>query len=178
MVDILKSKAWLRRAVWSVLAVLVLWALGWLAVPPLLRSQGQKLAGEALGRDVRIGRIEFAPWSLQLTVHDVAVATADGQGTQFTVTRVLADVGMASLLRLAPVLDALEVDQPVLRLAQLAPGHYDIDDILARLAPQGEPDPAPAGPPRSVPRPVPFRPPAGRGNRDRHRPPGRSDHRP
>ncbi len=119
MVDILKSKAWLRRAVWSVLAVLVLWALGWLAVPPLLRSQGQKLAGEALGRDVRIGRIEFAPWSLQLTVHDVAVATADGQGTQFTVTRVLADVGMASLLRLAPVLDALEVDQPVLHLASL-----------------------------------------------------------
>ncbi len=145
--DILKSKAWLRRTVWSVLAVLVLWALGWLALPPLLRSQGQKLASEALGRDVRIGRIEFVPWSLQLTVHDVAVATADGQGAQFTVTRVLADVGMASLLRLAPVLDALEVDQPVLRLAQLSPGHYDIDDILARLAPPGEPDPAPAGPP-------------------------------
>ena len=119
LVDILKSKAWLRRTVWSVLAVLVLWALGWLALPPLLRSQGQKLASEALGRDVRIGRIEFVPWSLQLTVHDVAVATADGQRAQFTVTRVLADVGMASLLRLAPVLDALEVDELVQRLAQL-----------------------------------------------------------
>lgn len=147
MVNILKNKTWLRRAAWSVLAVLVLWAVGWLAVPPLLRSQGQKLASEALGRDVRIGRIEFAPWSLQLTVHDVAVARADGQGDQFSVKRVHADIGMASLLRLAPVLDALEVDQPVLHLAQVAPGHYDIDDILARFAQPAQPDPAPAGPP-------------------------------
>ena len=113
--DILKSKAWLRRTVWSVLAVLVLWALGWLALPPLLRSQGQKLASEALGRDVRIGRIEFVPWSLQLTVHDVAVATADGQGAQFTVTR--APTGTC-------------------RMGEAFPGH-DAGLILARILAAG-----------------------------------------
>jgi uncharacterized protein involved in outer membrane biogenesis len=133
----------LRRAVWVLLGVLLLWLLGWLALPPLLRSQGEKWAGAALGRTVHIGRVEFAPWALQLTLHDVAVAKAQGEGAQLTVQRLYVDVDASSLLRLAPVLDALEVDQPTLHLEQTAPGHYDVDDILARWAVDASPQPAP-----------------------------------
>ena len=138
---------WLRRAVWVLLGVLLLWLLGWLALPPLLRSQGEKWAGVALGRTVHIGRVEFAPWALQLTLHDIAVAKAQGEGAQLTVQRVYVDLAASSVLRLAPVLDALEVDQPVLHLEQTRPGHYDVDDILARLA-ADEPAPQPAPLPR------------------------------
>ncbi|MFT3814554.1 MAG: DUF748 domain-containing protein [Acidovorax sp.] len=130
----LKNNKWARRAAWFVLAVLVLWAIGWLAVPPLLRSQGQKLASEALGRQVTIGKVEFSPWSLELTVHDLAVAKADGKGDQLAVKRIYVDAEAQSLFRLAPVLDAVQVDAPVVHLAQTSPGHYDIDDILARFA--------------------------------------------
>ena len=144
----LKNNKWARRAAGAVAAVLVLWALGWLAVPPLLRSQGQKLASEALGRQVTIGRVEFSPWSLELTVHDLAVAMADGKGQQLAVKRIYADAEIQSLLRLAPVLDAIEVDEPVVRLAQVSPGHYDIDDILARFAKPSGPPPEPGSPQR------------------------------
>ena len=42
---------------------------------------------------------------------------------------------MQSLLRLAPVVDSLQVDEPAVRLAHLGAGRYDIDDVLARLQP-------------------------------------------
>ena len=58
---------WLLRAALLVVALLVLWALAWLAVPPLLKSQVQKIASEKLGRPVTIGAIIFKPWSLELT---------------------------------------------------------------------------------------------------------------
>lgn len=140
--NIFNNQPWLRRTVWCLAAVLALWVLLWLAVPPLLRSQGQKWASEALGREVRIGRVEFAPWTMRLVLHELSVAKADGQGQQFAVQRVFADVGMVSWLQLAPVFDALEIDQPVLHLVQTSPGHYDIDDIVARLAQPAEPSPA------------------------------------
>ena len=56
------------------------------------------------------------------------------------------DAELASLLRLAPVADAIQVDDPVVSLTHLGEGRYDIDDILARFK---TPDDAPAGePPR------------------------------
>ncbi len=143
----LKNNKWVRRVAWAVVVVLALWAISWLAVPPLLRSQGQKLASEALGRQVTIGRVEFAPWSLELTVHDLAVATADGKRPQLAIKRIYADAEIQSLLRLAPVLDAVEVDEPVLHVAQVSSGHYDVDDLLARFARASEPSPEP-GPPQ------------------------------
>ncbi|MDA0629604.1 hypothetical protein PCS76_22595, partial [Acinetobacter baumannii] len=38
------------------------------------------------------------------------------------------------------MIDALQVDDPVVRVTQLAPGVYDVDDLLALMAakPQGE----------------------------------------
>jgi uncharacterized protein involved in outer membrane biogenesis len=135
---------WLRRAAWAVLVVLLLWALAWVAVPPLLKSQAEKLGAEALGRKVHIGAIDFKPWSMELTVSDIAIATADGAGTQLGIARIYANAEMESLLRLAPVMDAIAVDAPALQLAYLGDGRWDVDDILQRLgAPSGKPASAP-----------------------------------
>lgn len=124
---------WLRRAVWALLVLLLSWLLGWLALAPLLRSQGEKWASAALGRQVSIGQVQFAPWALQLTVRDLVVARAQGEGAQLSVQRIFVDLAGASLWRLAPVLDALEMDAPTLHIEQTSAGHFDIDDILARL---------------------------------------------
>ncbi|MCW5650823.1 MAG: DUF748 domain-containing protein [Ramlibacter sp.] len=140
----LQRHPWFRRAAWALAGLLAFWALAWLAVPPLLRSQGEKMASEALGRKVSIGRVEFSPWSLELTVHDLAVATADGSAAQLAIQRIYLDAELESLLRLAPVVDAIAVDQPALRLTHLGGGHYDVDDILARLTPPAD---APPGKP-------------------------------
>ena len=133
---------WGRRLLWAVGALLLLWGLLWLAVPPLLQWQGQKIASEQLGRPVRIGKIEFKPWTLELTLHDLAVGGLAGAPDQLTVGRIYLNASLESLWRLGPVLDALQVDAPALRLTHEGEGHYDIDDILARLTA----GPAPAQP--------------------------------
>ncbi|WP_220811806.1 DUF748 domain-containing protein [Variovorax sp. UMC13] len=130
----LKQNKWVRRFGVAVLAVLVLWAVAWLAVPPLAKSQLQKIASEKLGRQVTVGKIDFKPWTLELALNDLRIASADGSQPQLAIRRIYADAELQSLLRLAPVIDAVSVEAPEVHLTHLADGKYDIDDILAKLA--------------------------------------------
>ena len=130
----LPANRWARRAIWTVAGVLGLWAVGWLAVPPLLKWQAQKIASEQLGRAVTIGEVDFKPWTLELTLRNLAVAGAAGAPPQLQIQRAYVDADIESLFRLAPVMDAIQVDAPVVRLKHLGNGHYDVDDILAKFA--------------------------------------------
>jgi hypothetical protein len=125
---------WLRRARWLLGSLLVVWVLAWLAVPPLARKLIEEKGSAALGRTVTIGGVAFRPWSLELTVSDIAVATADGKGKQLTIARLYADAELESVLRLAPVLDAITVEAPTLHITHRGDGHYDVDDILETLS--------------------------------------------
>ena len=140
----LKSHKWARRAAWTIGGVLALWALGWLAVPPLLKHQVQKIASEKLGRTVTLGAVDFKPWTMELTLSDLAIATADGKAEQLRVQRLYLDAELQSLLRLAPVVDAITVDGPVARLTHLGGGRYDVDDVIEKLRPP--PDEPPSEP--------------------------------
>jgi len=136
--------AWKRRIAWTVGSLLVVWAVAWLAVPGLVKSQVETRGSEALGRKLTVGAIDFKPWSLELTISDLAIASADGATSQFKVARVYVDAELQSLLRLAPVVDAITVDAPQLQVTHLSAGHYDLDDVVARLnQPSKEPASAP-----------------------------------
>lgn len=147
------APAWRRRAAWSLGGLLLLWALAWAAVPPIVKSQLEKIASEKLGRQVTLGAVDFKPWSLELTLNDLAIAkrgpaaaSAAPAAAQFTLKRLYIDAELSSLLRLAPVVDAISMEAPVLSLTHLGQGRYDIDDLLARLR---SPDDGPASaPPR------------------------------
>ncbi|MBP9906402.1 MAG: DUF748 domain-containing protein, partial [Rhodoferax sp.] len=134
---ILKNK-WTRRAVIVAGSVLLLWALAWLAVPPLLKSQLETRLGLQLGREVRVGTVDFEPWSLELTVHDLVIAQTERSKAQLSIKRLYVDMEAQSLLRLAPVIDALQVEAPQLHLRHQGAGRYDIDDVLARLKPAAD----------------------------------------
>jgi len=124
---------WLRRLLWAAAALLGLWAVAWLALPPLLKSQVEQQGSKALGRSVTLGAVAFNPLTLELTLSDLKVASADGKSTQLAVVRLYADAELQSLFRLAPVIDAITIDQPKLALTHLGGGRYDIDDVLQRL---------------------------------------------
>ena len=142
-----RGRRWLRRALITAAVVLALGVASWLGVPPLLKWQGEKIGSEQLGRPVHIGRVDFKPWSLELTVDDVSIGGLPGAPDLLSVKRIYANAALQSIWKLAPVLDALQVDEPALRLTHLGEGHYDIDDILARFA--ARPQPAqPSEPPR------------------------------
>ena len=140
---------WIRRLAWGVGVMLALWLVTWLAVPKLLQWQLPLRASEALGRSVTLGEVSFHPWSLDLELHDLAVAGLPAaKAPLLQIGRLHAKLSAASLFRLAPVIEALEVDALRLGVARTGDGHYDIDDLIARFTPQPDVKPAPTEPAR------------------------------
>ncbi|MEP6876869.1 MAG: DUF748 domain-containing protein, partial [Burkholderiales bacterium] len=138
---------WPKRAAWAVGALLASCIVAWLGVPALVKWQGPPRLSEALGRSVTIGDVGFKPWKLTLTLDDLAIAgRTPADAPLLKVRRVLADASLSSLFRLAPVIEALEIDAPQLRLARTGEGHYDVDDLITRFTPQ--PDAKPGEPAR------------------------------
>ncbi|MEG0556246.1 MAG: DUF748 domain-containing protein [Comamonas sp.] len=151
---LLSTHRLLRRLIWLVLGILLLWLLLWALLPIVAKSQLEKQASAKLGRQVHVGKIEFSPWSMAISLHDLVIdkATknvADGADIQsaeaqkdleksaepqLEIKRIFVNASIQSLFRLAPVLDAVEVDSPVLRLTQHSVGKLDIDDVIAKLS--------------------------------------------
>ncbi len=138
----LRQHRWLRPAVRALVGLIALWLVTWLAIPPLVKGPLERIASEQLGRTVTVGGIDFQPWSLEFALRDVAVAGANGALPQLTIGRVYADGELQSLFRLAPVVDAFTIDNPVLRITHLGDGRYDVDDIIAKVTtPKNDPEP-------------------------------------
>ncbi|HSC64224.1 MAG TPA: DUF748 domain-containing protein, partial [Caldimonas sp.] len=127
------TRTWLRVAI-GVLIVVVLWSAAWFYVPPIVAAQAEAAASRLLGRQLRLGHVTFNPWTLELTMTDLAVAGAgEGAPPLLEVRRVYADAALVSVLRLAPVIDRLEVEAPMLRVSRVGDARYDFDDALQRL---------------------------------------------
>ncbi len=135
---------WIRRAAWAVGTLLALWVVTWLAVPPLVMWQAPQRLSAALGRPVTLGGVDFHPWSLEVVVHDLAVGPAAGASAPplLQVARVRANVALSSIVRRAPVIEAIDIDRARIALARTSAGRYDIDDLLQRFAAKPEAKPS------------------------------------
>lgn len=126
---------WLRRLAWGVGALLLVVLLAWLAVPALIKWQLPVQASAALGRQVSLGDASFHPWNLDLTLKDLSIAGEPGSSEPLlTLASLHSRISVSSIVHLAPVIRELELDGVRLRIARIAEGHYDIDDLIARLA--------------------------------------------
>lgn len=134
---------WKNRVLVSAGVIGGLWLAGWLGVPPLLKWQLEQQGSELLGRTVTVDKVDFRPWSLELSLEGLRVAQADGKTPQLSIERLYIDAELQSLLRLAPVIDAVNVKQPHVVLHQLAPGRFDIDDVIQRLDKPDDGSPTP-----------------------------------
>lgn len=136
---------WLRRVAWGVAGLLAVWAVAWLAVPPLLKSQAESRLSALLGREVLIGEVAFKPWALDLTLRNVRIMGLPGaSGPLLELAQAHVDLSINSLFRRAPVIEALELDGLQMRVARTSAGHYDIDDLIERFTPRAD---APASEP-------------------------------
>ena len=123
----------LKALALGVTLMAVLWgsSIAWL--PWLVKREIVALGSEKLGRAVSVADVQFSPWSLTLSMDGLAVAAVGGGIPQLSVKRIVVTAAIDSLWRIAPVVDAITVDAPQLRLTRQSHGGYDIDDILARL---------------------------------------------
>ncbi|WP_287468236.1 DUF748 domain-containing protein [Hydrogenophaga sp.] len=144
------ARRWARRLAWALASLLLLWGLLWLALPPLLKWQIEKQGSALLGRTLTLDRVDLRPWSLSLALEGLRVARAAGDpadvGPQFEFKRLFVDLELQSLLRLAPVVDALRLEAPRLHLRHLGEGRLDVDDVIQRLRGPERPGDAPPEP--------------------------------
>ncbi len=122
----------LRRAFIALLALLLFWtSLAWW-LPPLLTPRLAKIASEQLGQPVQIGRLIVLPWMLRVEVEQLRIGEA--AAPLLTLNRAMVDVSLRSIWDRAPVIDAIQLVDPVVHLAQSAKGQWNIAPIIARFA--------------------------------------------
>ncbi|UTY58609.1 DUF748 domain-containing protein [Massilia sp. erpn] len=138
---------WLKRALRAVLVlvglVLLYAALGFLALPALIKSQAQQKAADILHRQLTIEKVELNPFTLALTVHGLKMMEPQGDAVFASFDRLAVDLSGHSLLRLAPVVQEVRLSKPYVHLVRKDANHYSIDDIIELIASQ-PPSPEPA----------------------------------
>lgn len=130
-----------RLAFWTLVVLSALVSLvlliATLVLPGWVAGRGVAMASEALGRPVRVERAQFQPWRLALVVEGLRVdGLAADRPPLFTLARLDVALSLRSLLRGHLVVESLALTRPELRVARVAPGHYDIDDLIQRFTPK------------------------------------------
>lgn len=136
----LRLGAWLLVAGWLLFVMLVL-LLRFAVLPSITdyRDDIERLAGKAVGQEVRIGSIA-AHWrglNPELVLDGVSLLAADGTPS-FSLQRVDAVLSWHSLWRLRPVLALLSFDHPVLHVRRAGDGKISVAGIES----SGDSDPA------------------------------------
>ena len=123
----------LRIAAWTLGVLALAAALAALLLPGYLKGVAIEQIREQLHREARIEGIVVNPLLLSARVRGLTIAQADGKTELFGFDELHARVGLRSLLRRAPVIEALTLERPRIHLARLAVGRYNISDIVEAL---------------------------------------------
>jgi len=128
-----------RFALWTLAALSALGTLllliVTLALPGWATGRGAELASQALGRPVRIEEAHFLPWRLALVAEGIRIAgPRPADPPLLSLAKLDVALSLRSLLRGRAVVESLTLTRPELRVARLAEGRYDIDDLIQRLA--------------------------------------------
>lgn len=153
LVRILRAPALLRGVIGLLVLVVVVGLLGRFALPPILAHEAEKWVADKLHRKLSIDAITFNPLSLQLALRGVRLTELDGATLFASFDLLRGEVSGLSLLRLAPVIRALQLDAPFVHLVRIDSHHYNVDDLLDL----GSPAPQPAQPAHAAQPPQPTR---------------------
>ncbi len=138
---------WPRRLLWSAATVAALLGGLWAGVPKAVDYAAGNWA-QKLGRSLTLGKVEFAPWALRLTLHDVALRDRDGTPL-FSAARLNVDAEALPLLIGRIELAELTLDAPRLWATRNAQGEWNWTRLLRDAAgPDQTPDEGESDPPK------------------------------
>ena len=79
-------RLWLQILI-AIAVPALLWSAAWFYVPPIVASQAVRAVDQQLGRRLTLGHVAFNPWTLELTLDDVALAGASAGAPPLLETR-------------------------------------------------------------------------------------------
>lgn len=120
-----------------VVATVLFGLLGAFAAPHLVRSLAEKHGSEFLGRALTLQAVSINPYTLELTVSGLKMLEANGKDEAVTLDSLTVDVEWASLFKGAPVVRAVQVERPWLRIVRLdEEGRFNFSDVLQKILDQ------------------------------------------
>lgn len=113
--------------------VVTFWLPGW-----LVRTQLPKVSA-LLGREVSVQKLTLKPWALALEIEGLRIAGQSGKFGKsgklpfLQIKHIGVNASIASLRYMSPVIESIQVDEPILNAARIAPGQFDFDDLVDNI---------------------------------------------
>src|SRR5687768_3678883 len=127
-------KAWRNLALSLAIAVGLYAMVAGLVVPHFAKQAVADKLGERLGRVVALDELSFNPFTLEATARGFRILEADGKATFASFDTLDVNGSASSIYRLAPVADSLTLSGLKVNLVRDGETHYNLTDILERLA--------------------------------------------
>jgi len=121
--------------------------VGFLVLPALARSIGQRKLSELLHRQVSIAQVRLNPYALSATVRGLRIVDRDGARDLFTLKEVYVNLGIASVFKGGVVVQQVRVVEPRLDLVRIADDRYNFSDIVDDLSSGSTASPSPGAKP-------------------------------
>jgi uncharacterized protein involved in outer membrane biogenesis len=130
---------------WSVGIVVAFGVLGFLVVPPIAKPYLAEAFSKQLKREVTIESLRVNPFALSATVRGFVMKDRPGPDPALTFDELYVNLSLGSLFRLAPVVDAVRLVKPHLRIVRHENRTYNFQDLIddARSKPKGPDAPPP-----------------------------------
>jgi hypothetical protein len=125
-----------RRRVWpAILIILVIYgAVGFFALPPIIRVQAEKRLTAELGRRVSIGKVRLNPFALSLALEDFGIQEKDGAQSFLSWKRLYVRFDAIRSIGGDWVLGAVNLDGFHARAVVNRDGTFNFSDLIARFA--------------------------------------------
>jgi hypothetical protein len=127
------------RALRWLLAAVALYALaGFLIAPAVIKWQMTTILSRELGRAVTLERLSINPFTLTVRAREFAVKEPPGKAPSndepaISFDELYLNASLASVTRLAPVLDEIRLVHPVVRIVRIADNTYNFSDLIQQF---------------------------------------------
>lgn len=116
--------------IWTTVILAIFALVGFLAVPPILRSVLTKQLTAALRRDVSIRDVRVNPFTLSTTLRGLTVKEPTGPETFASLEELYLNFETSSLFRWGVVLKEIRLTKPFLRVVRRQDQSYNFSDLL------------------------------------------------
>ncbi len=136
----LAGKPAVRKALIGLASAIALVAIvGFLALPPIVRSVVEKQATRALHRKTTLREVRINPFTLSISLRGLAVADRETGGEFLSFEELFVDAQLASAWHRGPVLREITLRSPRITVVRKADGRYNFSDLVDEFT--GKPSP-------------------------------------
>ncbi|HXE42831.1 MAG TPA: hypothetical protein VN516_07385, partial [Candidatus Baltobacteraceae bacterium] len=134
-----KNASGKRKTVIVILSLLCLYALvGFLILPPIVRSVAVKQLSQQLGRDVAIEKVYINPFAFSGAIRGLIIKEKDGSPF-VSWDEVYVNLQPTSVFGKAWTVKEISTTKPFVHVAVNADGTFNFSDILAKLSASATP---------------------------------------